>query len=223
MADEQAIAEAPATEEIQEQTPEVSTEVVEETTEETAEPDHRGDLRVPLQEERRKRQEYERMLADPQFIYQQAKKLGLAEDDGTTPAPTAQPSGPTVPDVAQLVEHQLDFRETIKAHPELDPQKGDPALVKWAAALVDSGHKPSEAADIIFSTMNKRVSQAKVAGAKEKEQAILQKEAATSVSSTASTTSEAAEEAELNARIHDWRNPKAQNEAILEQLKRRMR
>lgn len=206
--------------------------VVEETQEKTpvveaapavVEPDRQPDLRVPLQEERRKRQEYERQLSDPMFIYQKARELGLADEDSEPATPQA-PANPYQPaDVAQLVAHQLDFRETIKAHPELDPENGDPAMVAWAAALVDRGHKPSEAADIIYKAIDSRTAKARSEGAQAKEVAITEKELASSVTSTASTTSEAAEELELTAKSKNWKNPKEQEAALLELMKRRMK
>jgi hypothetical protein len=191
MADEQAPVEVETTveetpNETPAETPEATPEVVKE------EPD-RGDLRVPLQEERRKRQELERLSADPQWVYEQAKKLGLAGEDENPPPAAPAPSNQVTP---EAVERIIDIRETVKARPEFDPEKGDLALVKWASALVADGHLLSQAVDIIDKTMDKRLSQAKVEGAKEKERAILDKEQATSVTSTSSTTSESAEMAQ---------------------------
>jgi hypothetical protein len=217
MDDAQIPTEAPVVEETQEQTPVV------EAAPAAIEPDRQPDLRVPLQEERRRRQEYERQLSDPIFIYQKARELGLADEDSEPAAPqVAQPSYQPA-DVAQLVAHQLDFRETVKAHPELDPENGDPAMVAWAAALVDRGHKPSEAADIIYKALESRTIKARSEGAQAKEAAITEKELASSVTSTASTTSEAAEEAELVAKSKNWKNPKEQEAAMLELMKKRMK
>lgn len=235
MADEPAQAEPTATvPEVQEETPVVSTEqapVVETpTTPETPTEPDRGDPRVAMQEERRRRQELEQRLNDPNFVYEQAKRLGLAQDDIPTPAPLPTPSVPQAPqgpDVGAIVAHQLDFRETIKAHPEFNPEKGDKALVKWAAALVDDGHKPSEAVDIILKTIDKRISSGVQTGVADKLDARAQSEgmklSADAISSTVSTSSEAQDIEALNEAARDWKNPRSQEAAILEKLKRNMK
>lgn len=212
-AEETAVVETP-----QEQTP-VETPQTEDVQTEVREPD----LRVPLQEERRRRQEYERQLSDPQFIFQKAVELGLADADAQPELPQAATPQVAPTDIAQLVELQLDFRETIAKYPDLNPNGGDPALSAWAASLVDKGHKPSEAADIIYKAINSRISKAKSEGAKEKEAAILEKELATSVTSSSNTTSEASEMENLKAQTKNWKNPKAQEQAILELFKKNIR
>jgi len=231
MADEPAQTEAPVIEETQEQAPVVSDAPSTEATppdapETPTEPD-RGDPRVAMQEERKKRQELEARLNDGNFIYERAKALGLAADETPSAPPqqtTQLPTPPQSPDVASIVEHQLDFRETIKAHPELNPETGDKGLVAWAAALVDRGHKPSEAADIIFKTIDKRAGKtvaSEVSSTLEaKATSEAQKLAADAITSTAQASSSADDE-ELNSRARNWRDPHDQEEAILEQLKRR--
>jgi hypothetical protein len=179
-----------------------------------------------MQEERRRRQELEQRSNDPNWIYEQAKRLGLAADE--TPASPPVPPTPTAPfpgapDVASIVEHQLDFRETVKAHPELDPDKGDKGLVAWAAALVDKGHKPSEAADIIFKTIAKQAGKSaatEVAGTlEEKAKSEALKLSAAAITSTATASPTTADE-DLNEAARDWKNPGRQEAAILEKLKR---
>lgn len=234
MADEQAPAETTATD-IQEQTPEVSDSVVPEAAtpavpEQPAEPD-RGDPRIAMMEERRKRQEYEAMHNDPQWVYQQAQRLGLAQEETPSPAPqlpetpSQAPLDPTV--ISSVVEHQLDFRETVKAHPEFDPRSGDKGLVTWAAALVDQGHKPSQAVDIILKTIDRRTSQATTEQVEEKmnrqSEAEALKMSAESVSSTVNTDQNAQELADLDARAKNWKDPRAQEAAVLEKLRRGMR
>lgn len=232
MADEPAQTDAPVVEPVaQEQAPVVNQDPapVGETPsapETPVEPD-RGDPRVAMQEERRRRQDLEARLNDPQFIYENAKRLGLAEADTPTapPPPETFPHQfPQGPDVGAIVAHQLDFRETIKAHPEFDPQKGDKALVKWAAALVDDGHKPSEAVDIIIKTIDKRISGGVQTAVNERLDAKATSEAqklnADAISSTVTASSDALEIEELNTAAKDWKNPARQEKAILEKLKR---
>lgn len=234
MADALPTAEETAPEVTPEQTPVVSQEQapvadIPTAPEPPAEPD-RGDPRVAMQEERRKRQELEALSNDPNWIYQQAQKLGLAESE--TPSVPPQPPTfpqhiPTGPDVGAIVAHQLDFRETIKAHPEFDPQRGDKALVKWAAALVDDGHKPSEAVDIILKTIDKRISGGVQEAVDTKLDARAQSDAqklnADAISSTVTTSSDAQENEALNIAAKDWKNPARQEQAILEKLKRNMK
>jgi len=81
MTDENVESEQTEIEETQEQTSdeEVNDSEVEEQdeTENTTESTDRGDLRIPLKEERTKRQTLEQKLKDPEFIRQQAEELGL--------------------------------------------------------------------------------------------------------------------------------------------------
>lgn len=231
MADVPAPAEDTAIGETQAQTPEVSEAPSTEATppdapETPAEPD-RGDPRIAMQEERRKRQELEQRSNDPIWVYEQARRLGLAADETPSPPPqqtTPSPVAPRTPDVASIVEHQLDFRETIKAHPELNPDSGDKGLVAWAAALVDRGHKPSEAADIIFKTISKQAGKSvasEVSSTLEAKAASeAQKLAADAITSTAQA-SPGGDDEELDSRARNWRDPQDQEAAILEKLKRR--
>ena len=99
----------------------------------------------------------------------------------------------------------------------------DKCYVAWAAALVDRGHKPSEAADIIFKTISKQAGKTaatEVASTLESRAASealkLSADAITSTAPASSTT----QDEELNAAAKDWKNPARQEAAILEKLKR---
>lgn len=232
MADAPAEVETTAVVETPDQTPEVSeTPQAPEATpapEPTpAEPD-RGDPRVAFQEERRKRQDLEARLNDSNFIYERARALGLAQEETPSPAPqqpVPQAQGQGIPDVGAIVAHQLDFRETIKAHPQLDPEKGDKGLVAWAAALVDRGHLPSEAADIIFKTIDSQAKKSAGTQVQATLDARAESEAlklsADAITSTAPATTGNEDDESLNARARNWKDPQAQEAAILEKLKRR--
>lgn len=235
MADEPATAEVTAEEpQTPEQTPVVSPDrapVVDTppTPETPAEPD-RGDPRIAMQEERKKRQELEARLNDPTFIYETAKRLGMAQDDTPSAAPvpdTTPQQAPGNPDIGQTVDFLLDVRETVKAHPELDPNKGDKGLVLWADSLVRQGHSLSQAADIIFKTMGKHTSTSVQTAVEEKldarAQSDAQKLSADAISSTVTTSSDAQDLEELNAAAKDWKNPRRQEAAVLEKLKRGMK
>ncbi len=229
MADEQAPAEETAPEVTPEQTPETEVPATEVDTptapEATPEPD-RGDPRIAMQEERKKRQELEALARDPNWVFQQAKLLGLAADDTPSAPPSQTPQSqpaPTSPDVGSIVEHQLDYFRTVEKHPEFDRDKGDQALVKWAATLVNDGHKPSEAVDIILKTITKqagKLAATEVASTLESQatsEAL--KLSAAAITSTAPASSSTDDE-ELNSAAKDWKNPERQEAAILEKLKR---
>lgn len=220
----------PIVEQSAEQTP-VSTESTTEqvdtptTPEVPVEPD-RGDPRIAMQEERRKRQEIEANINNPQWIFDQAQKLGLAVDE--TPSAPPVPSTPQqpfqgIPDVRSQVEHELDYARTIEKHPEFDRDKGDKGLVMWAATLVNQGHKPSQAVDIINKTIAKQAN--KLAATEvsttleSRATSEAQKLNAAAITSTAQASS-ASDDEELNAAAKDWRNPGKQEAAILEKLKR---
>lgn len=232
MADEQLPAEDTAQEITPEQTPvaeeQADAPVDTPTTPEAAPEPDRGDPRIAMQEERRKRQELEARSQDPNWIYEQAKRLGLAADETPSAPPVQTPAQnqnpyPSVPDVGSIVEHQLDYFRTVEKYPEFDREKGDQALVKWAATLVNDGHKPSEAVDIIRKTIAKqagKMASTEVASTLEARAASeAQKLSADAITSTASATS-SAEDEDLDEAARDWRNPHRQEAAILEKLKR---
>lgn len=232
MADELAQAEETAQVEIPTETPELSetTQQAAETPsvpEAPAEPD-RGDPRIAMQEERRKRQELEALSKDPNWIYQQAKALGLAQDETPSFAPEqpAYQQPQQASDVASIVETQLDFRETVRNHPEFDPEKGDKGLVKWASTLVDEGHRPSEAVDIILKTISKHAQASAGQKVEETLRARAQSEGlklqADAIVSTATGNPGAADEERIEAAARNWKDPKSQQAAILEKLKRNM-
>lgn len=233
MADELAQTDAPVIEETQEQAPVVSdapsTSADTPTATETPTEPDRGDPRIAMQEERRNRQALEARLQDPQFIYEQARKLGLAQEETPSAAPSTQtPPQATQnqPDVGSIVEQQIDYFRTIDKHPEFDREKGDKGLVMWAATLVNQGHKPSEAVDIILKTIDKQAakrSTSEVASTLEAKAASeAQKLSADAITSTAQASS-TTDDDELNEKARNWKDPKSQEAAILEKLKRGVR
>lgn len=156
---------------------------------------------------------YNQRLNDPNFIYQMAVKHGLAEDDGT--APTRQQS----PDVVGTVEAILDYREAVREMPELAT---DAELSAWAAALVDSGKKHTEAVKIIRSRLGQVKQSAKLEGATQAKTTISDKERASTASVTSNQSSDAAEMEDLMARSKSI-DPKVQEPALLELLMRKNR
>lgn len=127
MADEPAQVETTTPEaEAEEQTPEtevtVSEDAPQETAENTTEESGKGDLRVPLKEERTKRQELETLLNDPQFIARKAQEMGL----GSQAAPQVQP--------ADDLEDRIDFKFAMREYPDVAK---DPETLAYAATLKD--------------------------------------------------------------------------------------
>jgi len=224
MADEQAQVEE-TTEVVEQSAPEETTsnEVTDSEVAQTQpDDDGAGDLRVPLREERSKRQAYEKMLQDPQFIYEQARKLGLTEDAAEAVASQPQTQTPAYPaqDIPTIVSLQLDFERTIEKDPEL---KSDPAMRTWFASLMDNGHRPSEAADIIHKALEKRTASIRKEAVSAEKAAISEKERATTLTTTTATSSEESEIDALRAQAKNWKDPKAQTAAQLELLKRNMK
>lgn len=202
-----------------EQTLEVETPSIQE--EPKAESDQ-GDLRIPLQEERRKRQEYEQQLArlnDPAFIFEQARRLGLADGDFTpeVPALAGQPI-----DVAAEVNFQLQIAQAKEKYPEVT---NDPVLSEAAWALVQKGHSPLQAVDIVQKNLDKRLAKATEAKVKERIDAEASSEAskrsAALTETGSSGSSESSEIERLTAVSKNWKDPKAQENALLELMKLR--
>lgn len=131
MADEQAQEQVEApTEEVEapaeaseESQPSEETEASEKT-EITQDESDKGDLRVPLKEEREKRQYLENLVRDPRFIAEQAARLGLtAKEEETAPA---RATG--------NVEEVVDFKLAMRDFPEVAK---DPELLAYAGTLKD--------------------------------------------------------------------------------------
>lgn len=233
MADEQATAETTAEEDVQttettDQTTESEdtvSEDVKDTSEDTGSDKQGGDLRIALQEERRKRQQYEQALRDPNFIYQQARQLGLTEEEAEAAATGQTVAQPTYqqPDISALVEKQvnatLDYNEAVRLMPEV---KSDPELAAWAASLVDSGKSHVDAVRIIQKRIGSVKQEAKVEGRQEAKTTISDKERAATATQTTNVDSDAAELEDLQRRSKSY-DKRTQEDAVTELLLRKMR
>ena len=182
-----------------------------------------GDLRIPLREERSKRQQYEKLLQDREFIYEQAKKLGLTEDGESSSNAAEAPQqynnqNFSAADVSNIVSIQLDHERVIDKQPEF---KSDPALRTWYASLLDGGHRPKEAASIINKTLNSRATTAKTEGALAEKNAISEKERASTITNTSTVNAEAEEIQNLRQQARNWKDPKAQERAMLKLLQKK--
>lgn len=203
-------------------------EVIEETNgseaEETQVQDtKKGDPWIAMHQEREARQRLEQSLNDPDFIIQRAKALGLTEDDGSSVEQNTQKAQPYVQPKSGGIEEYKYYRELEKSqekYPALNTEPDDQIAV--TALMTNLGLSPLQAADRYYGKFNKAQQAAKVEGAKEKEQTISAKEQAQTVATTVNVDSDAAEVERLTEASKDWRNPKKQEEAMLELLKKRI-
>jgi hypothetical protein len=215
MADEtQATAEGTATEETQEQTSETEvngSEAEQTTTEESGK--GKGDPWVAMHQERLARQELEKKLSDPQFVYQQAKKLGLTEDasEGIENTPTPAPAAST------SFEQYRYFREIEKAqekYPQLSADVEDQVAV--TALMNTLGLSPLQAAERYYKKVSKAQETAAAKAEEQKAATESTKTQASSVQSSSTTSSDMAEYEDLVRRSRDYRNPKDAEKAQLE-------
>lgn len=226
MADEQAQVEP--TTEVQDldqstETPDAVSEDVENTYEDSDEREPKGDYKQAMYEERRRRQEIENRLHDPEFFRNLAKQHGyeIDEPQGAALPPTAPHAAPQISQLVQReVAARLDYQEAVKLMPEIIK---DPELQAMASALVSQGRTHVEA----VKTLQKRLTQVqKEAVAQGKQQArevITAKEQAQTATATQHVDSDAAEEAKLRQALHNPYNKKAQENALVEILKRQNR
>jgi hypothetical protein len=224
MADEQAkeMAETPE-ENLEEQLPE-EVETASEG-EKTPTESGKGDLSIALKEERTKRQELERKLQDPYFVYEKAKELGLAGPEAETGVPYApepsitEPPPSPMPNIYGTVKEILAYEEACKEFPQA---KTDKDLAAMVDGLVIKGMKPADAVKFVQKQFNKAVEEAKVEGAKQKETEISAKEKAQTASTASEASTEAAEIARLREQARSL-DPRVQKKAMAELIKRQLK
>lgn len=190
----------------------------------------KSDFKTAMFEERRKRQELEQRLNDPQFIYEQAKRHGLTEEEAQAEA-AASAASPTIRqpqvDISTIVDKtvasRLDYQEAIGMMPDIAK---DPELKAWAAALVGDGPDRGGMSHVeAVKTIQKRLGQtaqaAKAEGAAAATTTISEKERAQTAVTTAPTNPQADEEERMHRDISNRYNPKAQEAALIEFMKKR--
>ena len=194
MTDEKVEAETTASEETQKQTSteEVNDSEVENTqdTENTTLEVDRGDLRIPLKEERTKRQELEAQLNDPEFIYQKAQELGLTQAETKDMVEKAEERGMSYKDYKY-------FSELDKAQEKYPQLKHNEPLQYSVTAYINKGMSPLKAADKVFSEIQKETEELAKQRVDEKKQEEIAQEKASNVSSTSTSTAESAEMEQL--------------------------
>lgn len=208
--DVQGPAEETASEETQEQT-----EVLEDTgseAEQTQSDDtDRGDLRVALKEAREAKRALEAKHNDPDFIYEQAKKLGMAQEPQGQPARPGVPQAPLTPAQAQAM---IRAEKAFDKYPEL---RTNTKLRLMAGALVDGGMDALDAADEVFSMMSKKAGEAKVEGAREAKNEITEREKAQTVGNTVRTSPVDERLADIQKRMKSP-DRATQEQAVMEKL-----
>lgn len=158
-------------------------------------------------------------LKDPQFIYDQAKQLGLTEEEAQAAAAGEAPQyqQPQV-DINQLVDQRLqtakDYDKALTILPELAK---DRQLETWARGLVNGGMSHAKAAQTIKDRLAQTSSEAKVAGAKSKEQEISAKEQAQTSPSIG--TVERDELSLINEQLSQATNDSDRNRLLMEKIK----
>lgn len=118
----------------------------------------KGDLSVALRQERDKRQQLEAQLSDPNFVYEQAKKLGLTEAEVESQMQGEIDAQPQVqqpqPDVYGTVNEILAYKEAVKDFAQAET---DPEIQQMVNGLVQSGVKPADAVKTIKAKFEKAV------------------------------------------------------------------
>lgn len=187
-----------------------------EPVENLSEGEPKGDLRVALREERRKRQELERAFGDPNAVYRRAVELGLAAEQEGQEAPSS-PAQPRQPDVHREVRFAMALERAVEKYPQLKESEDDQLAV---SALTSKYRDPLQAADLYFSKLTKAKEEGKTEGAVQKAQEVTDKERAQTATSGGDTTSDAAELADLQEKAKSW-DRKIQDAAMQKLLERR--
>lgn len=186
----------------------------------------KGDLSQALRQEREMRRKYEQALTDPNFIYEQAKKLGLTEEEAQEAADNVasgtsvkQPAVDISQMVAKQVEARLDYQEAVSLMPEL---KKDNQLAAWAAALVDQGMTHVQAVKAMQKKLGTTAQAAKAEGITQGKQEISEKERAQTAPVNVNTNSDAVAKEDLRRRMKSY-DKKTQETAMIEWLAQRER
>jgi len=148
MADEQATADTTVEPKAETKPEVIDSEVENKTTAEntTEGVEDKGDLRVPLKEERTKRQELEAQINNPEFISQKAKELGLVEEQEFAPQTET-------PNVSAAVQYELSKEKALEKYPSL---RVDEDLQVMVTGFINKGIDPLKAADKAFDKIKKQ-------------------------------------------------------------------
>lgn len=192
---------------------------VSEDDQNTSEESDRGDIRIALKQERERRQQLEQSLSDPNFIYSQARQLGLTEEQAQQQVEAVQAapqsSAPSQPDVRSQVRYEINMEKTLDKYPQLAKNKDDQILV---SALIDSGLSPMKAAEKFYSRFEQTKEEAKTEGATQAKQEISNRERANTASTGNTTNQSNAEMEDIRSRMKSY-DRRTQEKATIEWLK----
>jgi len=208
MDNEESTVEQTTVEETQEQTSEESvndSEVEENSTDET----DKGDLRVPLKEERTRRQELELLLNDPDFIRDKAAELGITQTEAMD-RKEASNRGMTYADY----KYYSELEKAQDKYPQLVKNE---ALQYSVTAYINKGMSPLKAADKVFSEINKETEELAKQKLEEKKQEEIKQEKAQNVD-TSSTSSASDSEYERLVKESKSLDRKVQDRAMIKLL-----
>jgi hypothetical protein len=175
---------------------------VEENTSES-----RGDLRVPLKQERTKRQALEAQLNDPNFIIQRAKALGLTGEETKNQI-----------DVTSEVKKQLEIEKAKEKYPLL---RSNEALQYAVTAYLNRGMNPIKAADKVFAEIEKAKEEAAKESAEVEKRVVKDQEKAQTVMSSADKSGDDVEIERLVKQSKSW-DKRVQMAALIELEKKRL-
>lgn len=188
------------------------------------------DLAKSYKEAERELTRLRQAVADPEFIYQQALQMGLTEEEAQEQAEKAesrkQPTQSTKvrqpeQDIARIVDRQvaarLDYEKAVSIMPEI---ASDSELKAWAGSLVAQGKSHVEAVKTIQKRLGITAQEAKAQGAQAAQATITEKERAATATAPKYVDSGAQAEAKLQKDLHNPWDKKAQENALVEILKR---
>ena len=208
--------ETPETEEQSEEESETSEKTDDGEAENTQDKSGKGDLSIALKQEREKRQALEKALQNPQFVYEQARRLGLTEEQAQQAAEDAasgETPSPKGEDFRKVIADELDYRDAIKTYPDLAK---DPEMLAWAGTKMQINPRLSysQAFAEIAKTLGTQKESGKVEGAAKAKQEVSDKLKAQTVSGASSTPASEVDEDEELAQKAKSINPQEQMDAM---------
>jgi len=180
---------------------------------------NKGDLRVPLKQTREELRQLREQLEDPHFIYEQARRHGLAEEQTDLQPDTPEyGTGLTAAQIQKIAKDQIEVEKAYEKYPEL---RKDEDLRYMVAGLINRGTSPLRAADKTFAKIREANAKAAQEAAEVEKKVVKTQEAAQTISSTSDKTSDDAEFENLY-KLTKSRDPRVQRRAMIEFEKLKM-
>lgn len=189
-------------------------------------------MKAEMLRERKARQDMEAQLSNQDFIYNQARLLGMTNEQAQAATEEAAPSASTEParrdqvsapppltraEAAMMFAAQADYDRTVGKNPELE---SDPDMKDMFDAYVAKGMKFKDAGEKTLQIFERTTTKGRTEGEISKANQITDKEKAhTSTTTVVSSTSNDEDSALWND-LHDRNSPSRQKKAQLELIKR---